>query len=57
MLNGDMTGSSYEVYQNDKPSCVFNYLHHWLGNAIEFTAPEYTSTTADYVIKTMNDST
>jgi hypothetical protein len=33
------------VYKDNLPTCNYNYLHHYLGNAVEFTAPAQLSAT------------
>lgn len=36
MYGEDNYANADKVYQGDTPDCKFNYLHHWLGNAVEF---------------------
>lgn len=54
MSGTDMNLNDYAVYSSDVPTCVYNYLHHWLGNAVEFSLPNKTEDDKDTVLQKVN---
>lgn len=43
----DYYDTTDRVYVENLPSCRYNYLHHYLGNVVEFTAPPVTLDTVN----------
>lgn len=57
-MSGTYT-SDDKVFEETAPACKYNYLHHYLGNVIEFTAPVKETVNDDAVdakIQRYNDS-